>query len=208
MMLAVLGQDRAVPGVLQLGRDGGLTLHGDRLAHHPEVLPLPLVAVAVRSRGVGLVDVEVFLIDGEDGESPRTLFVMPDRDPGQRRLAGADHVPARRDEVDPVAQRGKLDRPVGIIGQDRCTRERVVAGDHPVVAPLRRDALALALAIAIGRGSLGSKRGQDVRGEEPHRSARRRVRTKETVAEERQIERLVRGEAWAAGVKVQELPGL
>ena len=71
-----------MPGVLQLGRDGSLTLHRDRLAQHPEVLPLPLVAEAVRGRGVGLVDVEVFLIDREDGESPAPRSLCPTETPG------------------------------------------------------------------------------------------------------------------------------
>ena len=71
-------------------------------------------------------------------QAPCSLW--PTETPGQGRLAGADHVPAGRDQVDPVAQRGQQDAPVRVVGHDRRPRERPVAGDHPVVAPLgRRD---------------------------------------------------------------------
>ena len=65
-----------------------------------------------------------------------TRLVVSERDARQRRLARADRVPSRRDQVHRLAQRRKLHRPVRIVGQDRLAGRGHGAIDHPVVAAL------------------------------------------------------------------------
>ena len=101
----------------------------DGLANDPHVLPAGAVAVLVRVVRVGLVDVEVLLIDGEDGEAEGDLAVVADGDAGQRRLAGADDGEAGRVQVDDVAQRRHADgrgadRSPGSGGRSPCGRAR------------------------------------------------------------------------------------
>ena len=58
---------------------------------------------------------------------------MPDRDAWTCRLASADDVPSRRDEVRDVAHAGIRDRPMGIIGENRLAARRLLAAYHPVI---------------------------------------------------------------------------
>ena len=64
------------------------------------------------------------------------MSVVADGHAGQMRLAAADHVPARGDQMHPVPQRRRRDRPVRIVRQQRLPRQRLGAADHPVVAAL------------------------------------------------------------------------
>ena len=57
--------------------------------------------------------------------------IVPDRDAGQRGLAGTDHVPARGDKVDPVTQGRQLDRPVRVVGHDRASARRYAPARSP-----------------------------------------------------------------------------
>ncbi len=58
---------RTMPGECEVNRYWSLTLDLDLFAHHPEWLPTVLILVLVRVVRVQLVDVEVLLVDGEDG---------------------------------------------------------------------------------------------------------------------------------------------
>src|SRR5207249_2149009 len=77
----------------------------DLLADRLHLLPPPRGAVAGRVLRVGLDDDEVGLVGADDGDAPRDAVVVSDRHARQAWLAGPDHVPARRVEVDQVAQR-------------------------------------------------------------------------------------------------------
>ena len=71
-----------MPRELQCHLHARLPLDRDRLAHHPHRLPGVPVTVARRVGRVGRVDIQVLLVDGEDRQAPRPVFVVPDRDPG------------------------------------------------------------------------------------------------------------------------------
>ena len=81
---------RAVAGELQARPRARLALHRDGLVDHRHRLPMALVVVVVAVGRVQVVDVEVLLIDVEDGQAEGDLAVVADGDAGQRRLAGAD----------------------------------------------------------------------------------------------------------------------
>ena len=55
---------------------------------------------------------------------------------GQARLARADYVPSRRDQVDNIAQRRLGDDAMRIVGQQRLAAYRQRSGHRPVVAAL------------------------------------------------------------------------
>ena len=71
-----------MPRVPQVDLDRGPSLDRNRFVDYLHVLPTVAIAVAGRIGGIGLVDVEIFLIDREDGESPGPALVVPDRDAG------------------------------------------------------------------------------------------------------------------------------
>ncbi len=103
-MRRIFEQDGAVPGVLQIDRDRRLALHRHRVLDDLHVLPGAAVAVLVGVRRVRVVDIQVFGVGSEDRQSPRAIFVVPDRNTWQHRLAAADDVPSRPDQMNPVAQ--------------------------------------------------------------------------------------------------------
>ena len=209
VVLPVLMQDRAMPRELQWHLHVRLPLDRDRLAHHPHRLPGVPVAVADGSAGSVCVDIQVLLVDGEDREAPRPVPVVPDRDPGQRRLAGADHVPARRDEVDPVPERGQLERAVRVVRQERDReKERSPEITQLLLPSIERVTPASGLHV-LGAGSRGlaPTRGLDVLGKEAHRGPRRLVRRQEPLPDRAQVECAVGLEARAARMQVQERLG-
>ena len=135
-MLSIFVDDWPVPRELEFGRHGGPPLHGNRLADDRHRLPCACISVARGIGRVGLVDVQILLVDREDREAPRPVLVVPDRYARQRGLTRPDHIPARGDKVNPVAEGWQLDRPMRVVGHDRGPREGTLRRDHPVVAPL------------------------------------------------------------------------
>ena len=55
-------------------------------------------------------------------QAPNSLWPM--ETPGKRRLAAADHIPPRRDQMHPVAQRGRLLHAMRIVRQQRIAAVR------------------------------------------------------------------------------------
>ena len=94
------------------------------------------VFVEVGLGGLRRVDVEIFLVDAEDGQSEGDRAVVPDRDAGQGRFAGADQVEFRRAEVDNVAERGHCLGAVRIVRKQRPAGGGTARRDRPVVAAL------------------------------------------------------------------------
>ena len=88
----------------------------------------------MRVCGIGPVDVEILAVRREDGESPRAARVVPDRDARHCRFASADHVPARRDEVNPVAQRWDRLRAMWVVGHHGAPAQAAPSAHDPVVA--------------------------------------------------------------------------
>ena len=151
------------------------------------------------------------------------MLVVPDRDAGQRRLAGTDHVPAGRDQMDPVAERRQQQRAVRVVGHDRAAGERCAPEITQLLlpsasgSPLRLDVCATGggraelgggLALRVEGHRLCTELGPDVLGTEPDRSARGLVSLEDGVGDERQVERRVGLQLGPTGVKVEELAAL
>lgn len=118
--------------VLDVGRRGAFDRN--RIFEDAHRVPFATIAVLIGIGRVGIVDVQVFAIGAEDGESPCAEFVVADGNAGQHRLAAADDIPTRRDEMNPVTQRWRGDSPVRIAGQDGRATQGARAVNHPVVA--------------------------------------------------------------------------
>src|SRR5581483_3554448 len=101
-------------------------------------LPTVLRFVLQRIRRIELFDVEVLLVEAEDGESPSDMFIVPESYPRQSRLARTDDVPAGRDQVDHVAQRRLGNNAMRIVGQQRLAGVRQGTRNRPVVAFFKR----------------------------------------------------------------------
>ena len=93
-----------MPGVFQFDFGSVLTFHRDRLVENPHILPLPPVPILMRVVRVGLIYIQVFGVGRENRQPPRPLLVMSDRNTGQVGFATANHVPAGRNQMYPVAQ--------------------------------------------------------------------------------------------------------
>jgi len=131
-------QHRTVAGEIEFDVARGLALHRQGLVDDPHVLPAAVVAVLAGIFRVQLVDIEVFLIDREDGDAERDPVVVADGDAGLGRLAGADHRKPRRVQLHDVAQRRRTKGPVRIVGQDGAAGRGARRRDHPVVGAFRR----------------------------------------------------------------------
>ena len=135
--VGVLVEHRAVAGEAEFNGLRRTPANRNRLFDHVHRQPVAPVLVEVRFAGLRAVDVDVLLVDAEDRQAEGDRAVVPDRDPGQRRLAGADQIEFRRGQVDDVAQRGHG------LGAVRVVREQGPAGgraawrDRPVVAAFR-----------------------------------------------------------------------
>ncbi len=148
----VQADDGAVAGEEQVDLAGGGAFHRDGLVDDAHVLPPAAVPVLARVGRVQVVDVEVFLIDGEDREAEGDRVVVAHRNAWRGRLSRADDVEAGRLEMDDVAQRGDAQGAVRVVGQDRAAGGRTGRGDDPVVRALRRG--------AVGHGSQGAVGGR------------------------------------------------
>ena len=85
-------------------------------------------------RRVQILDEDVLEVGAGDRQTPGERVVVADAHADKRRLRGADHVPARRVQMDDVAQRRIGDRAVRIVRDDRLAGRRHRAADDPVVA--------------------------------------------------------------------------
>ncbi len=130
----VLVDHRAMARVFQLDRHRRLSLDWDGFADDRHDFPYAAVAVLVGIGGVGVVNVEVFAVGAEDGEAPGAEIVVADGDARQRGLAAADDVPPGRDQVHPVAQRGRLLHAVRVVHHHGEAAGGEFPADDPVVA--------------------------------------------------------------------------
>ena len=187
VVLAVLEEHGPVPRVLQLHRGGRAALDRDRVLDDPHVLPGPAIAVLVRVRGVRLVDVEVFPVAAEDRQPPGAALVVPDRHSGEHRLAGSDDVPARGDEVDPVAQRRGGLRPVRVVHHHRLAAPGPPAAHDPVVAAdVPRTRGVVARRHHAARRAAESR--SDLVGRELQRLPKRAIQLEDPVVDERKVD--------------------
>ncbi len=168
MARPVLEEDRAVAAEFQLDDLVAASLHSDRVSHDPQRFPRPVESHLVPVRRVDLFDVDVFLVGADDREAPRDAFVVPERHAHERRLGGADDVPARRLEVHDVAQGRIRHLAMRIVGDDRMPRRGTRAAHDPVVAA----GLADWRVVAAGRGGRAIRRQQRRERLAPARHAR------------------------------------
>jgi len=133
-MRHVLPQYRTMRRELQhLGlRRSALNL--DRSVLDAHWLPFSVVLVFIRIGRIQLLQVQVLLIDGEDGEPPRDAFVVTSGHSRQRRFAGSDYIPSRSVQMNDVAQGRHRDYAMWIVSQNRLARLSQLAGDCPVIA--------------------------------------------------------------------------
>ena len=134
VVAAVGMQHGAVAGEQQFHRLRKPTAHLDAFADHAHGLPLALVTHFARVVQVGFVDVQVFLVDGEDGQPESDAAVVPDGNARQCRFARTDDVQAWRIQMHDAAQRGRRMQPVRVAGQDRPASGRAPRRHHPGVA--------------------------------------------------------------------------
>ena len=123
-------------GVFQCDCDVVLALHRDRLVENPHILPFPLVPILLRVLRIGLIHIQVFGIGRKNRQPPRPLLVMPNRNTRQVGLATANHVPAGRNQMHPVAQRRRGNRAVRVVDHERLPGERFGAVHYPVITAL------------------------------------------------------------------------
>ena len=133
---AVLPEHRAVAREFQVDALRSRSLDQELLATDGHRRPSCLGAVLERIGGIEFLDVQVLLVEAKDGESPGDMLVVAEGDPRQARLARADDVPSRSDEMNHVAQRRQREHTVRVIGKQRLAARSQCAGDRPVVASL------------------------------------------------------------------------
>src|SRR5206468_4173173 len=80
-------------------------------------------------------------------------LVVPGRDAGERRLAGADHVPPRSDEVHDVAQRRHADRSMWVVRKQGFTGRGAGGAHDPVVRPLEPPVAHVSRSLLQGSGA-------------------------------------------------------
>ncbi len=83
----------AVPGVFQVNGYRGFAFHGDGFADDGHRLPSAFVLVLRRVGRVGVIDIEVFTIGAEDGQSPGSEIVVADGNAGKGRQADRERIP-------------------------------------------------------------------------------------------------------------------
>src|SRR5262245_37630894 len=123
----------------QLDLSRGFAFDLDRFVHNRHRLETAPISVLARILGVGLIDVEVLLIDTEYREAECDLSVMPNRNARQCRLTGTDNGQPRRIQVHDVAQRRHTVCAVRIIGENRTTGSGATWRDSPVIRTNRID---------------------------------------------------------------------
>ena len=133
MVLGIFPQHRPVSRELQRYLCIGPSLHLEDFPLLAHALPAFVGLVSQRIGGVEGFEIKILLVDPEYGEAPSDALVVPYRDSGQAGLAGADHIPTRRNEVHDVAQRGSRDGTMRVIGQQRTSAFGKGAGNNPVI---------------------------------------------------------------------------
>src|SRR5688572_27574174 len=96
----------------EFGFNGSRSLHADRLAHGAHRFPAAFVSVLARVVRIDFVDVQVFLVDIEPGESERDRAVVTYGCTWKRGLACADDVDTGCIQVSDVAEAGRTVGPV------------------------------------------------------------------------------------------------
>ena len=192
----IFGQHRPVPSELERDGHRRFALHGNRVRDHAHVLPGAVVLVLIRIRRVGVVHVEIFRVRPEDGQPPRAVLIVTDRNARQHRFASADHVPAWRDQMHPVAQRRGALVAMRIVHHQRIAALGPCAAHHPVVAA---DVL-VPLAQLDGRRLLG-RRCRAERKRPPERV----VQIEDRRVQQREIDRPIRRDVRIAPLKVLQL---
>ena len=115
-----------------------LALHFDRFALDLHLLPFVFVAILSRIRRICFFNVEVLLIDSDNGESEPNSLVVTGRDSRKRRLSRADDVPTGPDQVNEIAQRWQTDASMRIIRKNRFARVGERTAYDPVVGTFAR----------------------------------------------------------------------
>ena len=134
MKLRVFVDHRSVSRKTKLDFDGRrLALNLDHLALDLHLLPFIFVTILSGIRRIGLFDVEVLLIDSDDCEPKTDSLVVTRCHSGQRWLSGADHVPARPDQVNKVSERRQADVSMRIVGKNGLARFGEPTAHHPVI---------------------------------------------------------------------------
>ena len=134
-VVLVLEDDRAMARELELDVRRRRIAHRYRFVDDRKALPIAGVRVAAVYR---VVDVEIFLVDAEHGQTEGNAFVVANRQSGKCRFARADNVEAGCGKVGDIPQRGYGMTPVRIVGQNRSAGRRACRRDRPVVAAQRR----------------------------------------------------------------------
>ena len=182
--------------VFQLDGDRCLTFYRDCVLDNPHVFPCPAVLVLIRVGRIRIIDIQIFRIGSENRQSPRAVIVVTDRHAGKHRLAAADHVPARRDQVHPVAQRRRALRTVRIVHHHRITAPGQPAAHYPVVAA---DVLCALTELERRRLLRRSSR------RERHRTAKRVVQIENRAPDQGEIDRWIRRDVRVAALEVHDV---
>src|SRR6516162_8168037 len=136
--LAILPHHRTMVGEMQCDFYIGRTADPDGfalLAHRRPAIRGPVQLRIARIQGL---DVEILLVDSENGEAPGDLLVVARGDARQCGLDGANDIPTRGAEVDDIAQRGLRDHAMRIVGEHWLAARGESAGHRPIVAFLER----------------------------------------------------------------------
>ena len=88
--------------VFEFDGDGLLSFYSNLILNDGHVFPSSEVAVLIWIVRVGFIHTKVFVVLAKDGQPPRAIFVVSDRDAWKDRFPAADHVPAWRDQMHPI----------------------------------------------------------------------------------------------------------
>ncbi len=131
---AVRPENRSVAGKLQIDFGIGRAFHMKNFALLFHVAPAAFRLVLKRVGGIEFFDVQILLIETENGEAPGDVFIVAERDAGESGFARSGDVPAGGDEVNHIAERRQADDAVRIVGEQGLAGSGEGAGDCPVVA--------------------------------------------------------------------------
>ena len=95
------------------------TTDANRLVNDPHRFPAIPHAILTRVVGMGALDEQIGLVGPHDGEAPCDAVVVSQRHARKCRLTAADDVPARRMQMDQIAQRRECRGTVRVARQKR-----------------------------------------------------------------------------------------
>ena len=84
-----------MPGEFELRLNRSGSAHLDGFLNDLHLRPAAWHCVALPIRGIECLEIEVLLVQSEDGKSPRDLAIVACGDAWQPRLAGANDIRAR-----------------------------------------------------------------------------------------------------------------